>query len=88
MCHDRYSKFGIETAILRDIYHFFTDDESAGSSQKEEEVDKRLANFILESNDIDLLWDLRKLNGHPKNSAFDPFWQELQKYIARWVCSS
>ena len=70
MCKDRYSKFGIETAILR------------------EEVDKRLANFILESNDIDLLWDLRKLNGHPKNSAFDPFWQELQKYIARWVCSS
>ena len=55
MCKDRYSKFGIETAILRDIYHFFTDDESAGSSQKEEEVDKRLANFILESNDIDLL---------------------------------
>ena len=51
------------------------------SSQKEEEVDKRLVNFILESNDTDLLWDLRKLNGRPKNPAFDPFWHELQKYI-------
>ena len=77
---DRYSKFGIEPAVLRDIYRFTTDDESAGSSQKEEEVDNRLVNFLLESNDTDLLWDLRKLNGRPKNPAFDPFWQEIQKY--------
>ena len=78
---DRYSKFGIEPAVLRDIYRFTADDESARSSQKEEDDDKCLVNFILESNDTDLLWDLRKLNGHPKNPAFDPFWQELQKYI-------
>ena len=78
---DRYSKFGIEPAVLRDIYRFTTDDESAGSSQKKEEIDKRLVNFILESNDTDLLWDLRKLNGRQKNPAPDPFWQELQKYI-------
>ena len=77
---DRYSKFGIDPAILRDIYRFNADDESAGSSQKED-VDKRLVNFILESNDTDLLWDLRKLNGHPKKTASDPFWQGLQKYI-------
>ena len=64
---DRYSKFGIDPAILRDIYRFNADDESAGSSQKED-VDKRLVNFILESNDTDLLWDLRKLNSHPKNN--------------------
>ena len=78
---DRYSKFGIEPAVLRDIYRFTTNDESAGSSQKEVEVDKRLINFILESNDTDLLWDLRKLNGRPQNPAFNPFWEELQKYI-------
>ena len=78
---DRYSKFGIEPAVLRDIYRFATDDESAGSSQKEEEVDQHLVNFILESNDTDLLWDLRKLNSHPKKKTFDSFWHELQKYI-------
>ena len=70
---DRYSKFGIEPAVLRDIYCFTTDDESPGSSQKEKEVDKGLVNFILESNDTDLLWELRKLNGCPKNTALIPF---------------
>ena len=36
---DRYSKFGIEPAVLRDIYRFTADDESARSSQKEEDDD-------------------------------------------------
>ena len=83
---DHDSKFGIEPAILRDIYRFTTGDESTGSSQKEVEVDKHLVDFILESNDIDLLCDLQKLSGRPHKPAFDPFCQELQKY--RSVCNS
>ena len=63
----------MEPVVLRDIYYFITDDESAGSSQKEEEVDKPHVNFIPESNDTDLLWNLRKLNGRPKNPASDRF---------------
>ena len=42
----RYSKFGIEPAVPRDIYRFTTDDESAGSSQKVEEADKRQMTLI------------------------------------------
>ena len=79
---DRYSKFGIEPAVLRDIYRFTTDDESTGSSQKEEEVDQRLVNFILESNDTDLLWDLRKLNSHPKNNIWFLLAQTADIYMS------
>ena len=70
---DQHSKFGIEPAILRDIYCFTTDDENAGSSQIEEEVDKHLVNPILESNDTGLLWDFQKLNGHLQNPGSDTF---------------
>ena len=47
---DWCSKFGTEPAVFREIYRFTTDDESAGSCLKEVQVDKRLINFILESN--------------------------------------
>ena len=68
--------------FLRDIYCFTTDDESTGSSQKEEEVDQRLVNFILESNDTDLLWDLRKLNSHPKNNIWFLLAQTADIYMS------
>ena len=82
-----YIKFGIEPAVLRYIYCFTTDNESTGSSQKKVDVDKRLINFILESNDTDLLLDLWKLNGHPKKPSI---WSLLAGVteIYRWVCSS
>ena len=70
---DQSSKLGIEIAVLRDIYHFTIGGESTGSNQKEVEVTKHFVNFILESNDTDLLWDLQKFCGRPQTQHLIPF---------------
>ena len=42
---------------------------------------KRVASFLLESDDTDLIYDLRSKNGRPHDTSLDPLWSELQKYL-------
>lgn len=68
-------------SVLRNIFRSLVNDESAPSSHVEAEVDGRLAKFLLDMDDPDIVLDLRKLNGKPSSSKFDAFWLELHSYI-------
>jgi hypothetical protein len=68
-------------SVLRNIFRSLVNDESAPSSHVEAEVDGRLAKFLLDMNDPDIVLDLRKLNGKPSLSKFDAFWLELHSYL-------
>jgi hypothetical protein len=37
--------------------------------------------YLLASDDPELYVDMRKNNGRPKNKQFDPFWEELGRYL-------
>lgn len=63
--------------MFRSLVH----DESAPSSHVEAEVDDRLAKYLLDMDDPDIVLDLRRLNGKPSSSKFDVFWLELQNYL-------
>ena len=79
---DRYAKLpGLKPAILRSINTFLTGDTTAASSAAEAAVDERLLEFLAISDDTDLIWDLRVLNGRPRNPKFDLFWQELGRFL-------
>ena len=67
--------------ILRNIFRSLVHDESAPSSHIEGEVDDRLAKYLLDMDDPDIVLDLRKLNGKHSSSKFDDFWLELHNYI-------
>ena len=57
---------GTKPAVLREAYRRLTGDASAASSQTEHNVDERLTE-ILDSEDPDLIWDLRLNNeGRPE----------------------
>ena len=45
------------------------------------EVDEQVAKAMIELDDPEVILDLRKCNGNPKSSLFDPFWEELQTYL-------
>ena len=55
--------------------------ESAASSQFEAEVNDRLAKYLPDMDDPDVVLDLRKLNGKLSSSHFDAFWLELHNYL-------
>ena len=59
---ERYSR-EIKPALLRNIYSFITQDSAAPETQHTAKVDKNVAIFLAESDEPDLLYDLRKLNG-------------------------
>lgn len=71
----------IKPAILRNVYHFLTQDSSSAEHQQQAEVDARVAEFLVTSDDPELFYDLRKNNGRPKDEKLKPFWSELQKYL-------
>jgi hypothetical protein len=78
----RYSEnVGIKLAILRDVWRYVTGDSAASESSAISEVDQRVADFLLNSADTDLIYDLRHNNGHPCDKKFDPFWEELGRYL-------
>ena len=66
-------------AILREVYRSLTGDASSAATTAQEEVDARVAKLI-ESEDPDLIWDLRQLNtGRPE--SFTVFLEECQRYL-------
>lgn len=82
----RYSR-EIKPALLRNIYSFITQDSSAAETQHIEKVDKNVAIFLAESDDPDLFYDLRKLNGRPNDQSLDPFWEELKSFLMNTALS-
>ena len=75
------------TMVLRNIFRELTQDCSAAASSKEAEIDDRVAQFLLSSDDTDLVLDLRALNGQPGNTKFDAFWAECQKFFDKHVAA-
>ena len=79
---DRYSKScKVQPALLRSMFNFLNPFEFRSETQEQEETDLRVCRFLLEGQDSDLIYDLRKNNGHPADPKFDAFWEELQKYL-------
>ena len=75
---DRYSKMAkTPPSILKSIYREITGDNSEYQNEHEKLTQKRVAQFIQQCDEADILIDLRKLNGKPNSSKFDPFWDEV-----------
>lgn len=81
--YQKYAASGTKPAVLRHMYRFLTSDGTAAESENEAEVDERLTDFLLNSDSTELLYDLRKNNGRPKDPELDPFWDALGKYLER-----
>lgn len=78
---NRYSKTGLKPGVLRDMYRFLSKDQSAPESLEQRQVDQRVFKCLLEADDPDLLYDLRKNNGSPKCEELEPFWQEVDRFL-------
>lgn len=78
---NRYSKTGLKPGVLRDMYRFLSKDQSAPESLEQRQVDQRVFKCLLEADDPDLLYDLRKNNGSPKCKELEPFWQEVDRFL-------
>ncbi|KAH3822984.1 hypothetical protein DPMN_124778 [Dreissena polymorpha] len=78
---DMYSKANVQSVVLRNMYHFLTDFEYTPHTEDQSEVDDRFMKFLVEAEDCELIYDLRKDNGRPNDPKFEPFWEALQKLI-------
>lgn len=78
----RYAKCTkMKPAVMRNMYQYLTNDESSGDTAGEDAVQQRLFTFLLESDDVELVHDLRKNNGRHKDPKLDPFWEELGRFL-------
>jgi hypothetical protein len=78
---DHYIATGIKPAVLRNIFQFLTRDEASPESLQISKVDARVATWLASVDDPDLFYDLRQLNGRPENSLYNPFWEELGRFL-------
>ena len=63
----------IQPSLLRNIFSFITKDSSTAAASHLKRVDNNVTVFLVESDDPDLLYDLRKLNRRPIDNSLDPF---------------
>ena len=81
---ERYKKAAnVSKAILRDMFRYLTGDVSAPVKDSAD-IEDRISKF-LESDDQEIVLDLRKLNGNPGSTKLDAFWAALQKYFNEQV---
>ncbi|ESO88574.1 hypothetical protein LOTGIDRAFT_165357 [Lottia gigantea] len=66
---------------MRSIYADLTGDSSASETELIKGVDQKAAEFLLSTEEEEIIYDLRKLNGENGKTKFDAFWEETQKYI-------
>ncbi|XP_053379602.1 uncharacterized protein LOC128548528 isoform X2 [Mercenaria mercenaria] len=76
----RYRMFA-KPVILRNMFQFLTEYEYTPESSEQSQIDLRFCECLLESEDTELIFDLRKHNGRPLTEEFDSFWSELHKYL-------
>ena len=77
----RYRMICHVPVVLRDMFYFLTEFERQSTNSKEAEIDERLMKFLLQSEESDLIWDLRKNNCRPNDEQLDPFWKEMDKFL-------
>lgn len=77
---DSFGRFtSSKPAFLREAYRRLTGDASAASTTEQDEVDKRIAK-LLDTEDPELIWDLRVQNsGRPE--SYTVFLEECQHYL-------
>lgn len=68
----KYNRFA-STAVLGNMYQFLTNLEYAPENHKEGQIDLRLCKYLLENEDTELIYDLRKNNGRVCDKEFEPF---------------
>ena len=68
-------------AVLRSMYKSLVGDSSASSCATEKEVDDRVAQSVLGLDDPEIILDLRQLNGNPRSTNFDTFWEEVSSFL-------
>lgn len=74
---ETFSNTQQKPAVLRNLYRFLTNDSSAPETSNQAAVDTRVMEFLLSSEDEELIFDLRKNNGRVKDPKYDAFWEEL-----------
>ena len=78
----KYSKVAnAKPAVLRSMYRYLTGDESANYNAADDAVQSRLLDVLLQSDDTELVYDLRQINGRPKDPRLNPFWDELGRFL-------
>ena len=70
---------GTKPFVLRSIYREITKDASVSRTCEEEEVDERLKE-ALDSEDMDIIVDLRELN-EDRAAKYEVFWAKCSEYI-------
>ena len=72
----------IKPSLLRHMIEFMHPNMSVPTEcEAQFKVNERVAVFLLEADDPDLVMDLRANNGRIKDGRFDPFWEELDSYL-------
>ena len=69
--------------ILRNIYKTLTGHASSSSCTAEKEVDECVTAALLDLDDTQITLDLCEMNGNPKSTKFDAFWNELEEYLEK-----
>ncbi|CAC5366410.1 unnamed protein product [Mytilus coruscus] len=79
---NKYSHF-IKTpkSVLRHMFSDLTGSEIQAQNKVQDEINQRVTEILLGSDDPDLLLDFRKLNGKEIDTIFDVFYDELGKYF-------
>ncbi|XP_065929132.1 uncharacterized protein [Magallana gigas] len=72
---------GGSKSILRNIYQFLTDYEYTPENKQTAQIDLRTSKILLELDDTELIFDLRKNNGKTCDPRLEPFWSELGKFL-------
>ena len=68
-------------SVLRHMFYELTGYDPSFENKKQEEIDHRTAQVLLESEDPELLLDLRALNRKDIDTHFGIFWDEMGKYF-------
>ena len=76
-----YSNCGMQPALLRNMFQVLTGYAYTPESAEQSAIDNRVIDFLLRSDDTDLVFDLRKNNGRVAQEKYDLFWDELQKLL-------
>ena len=72
------------TAVLHDIYHELSGNTIAPLNENERLMQERITKFILNSDDPEIIIDLRKTNGHKEHFNFDEFWDEINNLFEEY----
>ena len=79
---EKYQHFTTTSkSILRSIFRDLTGDFSSAPTGAQKAVDERVTKALLAIGDPDILLDLQKLNGNPKETHFDDLWTELSLFL-------